>query len=147
VEPVLESLATPIERKGVRIENNLAPGLRVFADKDLLRVVYDNLISNALKYGREDGWVRLNAELTAGGIALSVENAGEGIPREQCDRLFRKFSRLETLEVTGQKGTGLGLYICKAIVEQHGGTIGVDSEEGRWTRFTLTLPLEGSVKE
>jgi signal transduction histidine kinase len=145
--PVLETLGAPIERKGIRVENNLAPGLRVFADKDLLRVVYDNLLSNALKYGRDDGWVRLNAELTPGAIALSVENAGEGIPREQCERLFKKFSRLQTLEETGQRGTGLGLYICKAIVEQHGGTIGVDSEEGRWTRFTLTLPLESSAKE
>ncbi len=147
VEPVLETLATALERKCIRVENKLAPGLRVYADKDLLRVVYDNLLSNAIKYGRDDGWIRLNAELKNGAISLSVENAGEGIPREQCDRLFRKFSRLTPLEETGQKGTGLGLYICKAIVEQHGGTIGVDSEEGRWTRFALTLPLEGSLKE
>jgi signal transduction histidine kinase len=147
VDPALETLSAALERKAMSIENNLAPGLRVYADRDLLRIVYDNLLSNAVKYGREDGWIRLGADLRSGSIELTVENAGEGIPREQVDRLFRKFSRLTHVEETRQKGTGLGLFICKAIVEQHGGSIGVDSEEGRWTRFALKLPLEGSSKE
>jgi signal transduction histidine kinase len=147
VEPVLETLAAAIERRGLQVENGLAPGLRVYADRDLLRIVYDNLLSNAVKYGREDGYVRLGAELKAGMIELSVENAGEGIPRDQVGRLFKKFSRLALMEETGQRGTGLGLFICRAIVEQHGGTIGVDSEEGRWTRFAFTLPVEGSTNE
>jgi len=147
VDPVLETLAAGIERRGLRIENGLAPGLQVFGDSALLRIVYENLLSNAVKYGREDGYVRLGAELKAGTIELTVENAGEGIPRDQVGRLFKKFSRLALMEETGQKGTGLGLFICRAIVEQHGGTIGVDSEEGRWTRFAFTLPLEVSTKE
>jgi signal transduction histidine kinase len=147
VEPVLETLAAPLERKRMSVENGLAPGLQVHADRDLLRIVYDNLLSNAAKYGREDGWIRLGAQLEGGSIVLTVENAGEGIPRDQCDRLFKKFSRLRHVEETRQKGTGLGLFICKEIVEQHGGSIGVDSEEGSWTRFAFTLPLEGSAKE
>jgi signal transduction histidine kinase len=147
VDPALEALSAALERKDMSIENNLAPGLRVYADRDLLRIVYDNLLSNAVKYGREDGWIRLGADLKSGSIELTVENAGEGIPREQSERLFRKFSRLTHVEETRQKGTGLGLFICKAIVEQHGGSIGVDSEEGRWTRFAFKLPLEGSSKE
>jgi signal transduction histidine kinase len=147
VEPVIETLAAAIERRGLQVENGLALGLRVYGDRDALRIVYDNLLSNAVKYGREDGYVRLGAELKAGMIELSVENAGEGIPRDQVGRLFKKFSRLALVEETGQRGTGLGLFICRAIVEQHGGTIGVDSEEGRWTRFAFTLPIEGSTNE
>jgi len=147
VDPVLETLAAGIERRGLQVENGLAPGLQVYGDRDALRIVYDNLLSNAVKYGREDGYVRLGADLKAGMIELSVENAGEGIPRDQVGRLFKKFSRLALVEETGQRGTGLGLFICRAIVEQHGGTIGVDSEEGRWTRFAFTLPIEGPTNE
>jgi two-component system NtrC family sensor kinase len=147
VDPVLEALAAGLERRGLAAEQSLAPGLRVFGDRDLLRVVFDNLLSNAIKYGREGGRVRIAADLRGRLIALHVENDGEGIPRGQCDRLFRKFSRLDLVEEAGKKGTGLGLYICRAIVEQHGGTIGVESEEGHWTRFTFTLPLDESIRE
>jgi two-component system NtrC family sensor kinase len=147
VDPVLDTLAASLERRGLAVEQSLAPGLRVYADPDALRVVFENLVSNAIKYGREGGRVLIGAELRGRFIALQVENDGEGIPRGQCDRLFRKFSRLEMVEETGKKGTGLGLYICREIVEQHGGTIGVESEEGRWTRFTATLPLDESVRE
>jgi two-component system, NtrC family, sensor kinase len=143
VEPLVEGLSAALDGKSMRVEQRLAPSLRVYADPDQLKIVYDNLLSNAIKYGREGGWIRLGAELTAGMIRLSVENEGEGIPRDQTNRLFRKFSRLATIEETGQKGTGLGLYICRAIVEAHGGEMLAESAEGEWARFTFTLPLQG----
>jgi two-component system NtrC family sensor kinase len=146
VDPLIEGLAAAVERKAMAIENDLAPGLRAFADRDQLMIVFDNLLSNAVKYGREHGRVRLFAVLVPGAIRLSVENDGEGIPREQIGRLFKKFARLEGQEETPYKGTGLGLFISKAIIEQHGGEIFVESEEGRWARFSFTLPLE-SVEE
>jgi signal transduction histidine kinase len=144
IDPLLETLDAAMAEKSLGVENRVAASLRVHADRDLIKIVYENLLSNAVKYGRESGQLRLGAALDAGAIRLHVENDGEGIARDKIERLFKKFSRLTGEEETGRKGTGLGLFICKAIIEAHGGRMGVESEEGRWTRFSFTLPLQAA---
>lgn len=140
IQPVLESLGQRLEDKGMRVVNEVPGNLTVDADGNLLRVVYDNLLSNAIKYGEEGGKIELDARAKEGTTTLSVFNEGKGIPPDEQNKLFQKFSRLDSPAHAREKGTGLGLYICREIVEEHGGEIWADSEEGKWVRFSFTLP-------
>jgi two-component system NtrC family sensor kinase len=140
--PVVESHERALLARGMRIETSIPAGFTVNADKDLLRIVLDNLLGNAIKYGRDEGRVSVEAETSGSESRVSVTNEGEGIPQDKLHLLFRKFSRVAESSLAGKKGTGLGLYICKEIVEKHGGRIWVESEQGKWTRFTLSLPRE-----
>ncbi|MCX6032876.1 MAG: cache domain-containing protein [Chloroflexi bacterium] len=144
VAPVLEGLQRGFQERGMTIENHIPPDLAVEADRDLLRIVYDNLLSNAAKYGREGGRVTLEARDGTGELRLSVSNEGAGIPAEKLPMLFRKFGRLDTPEYAGKKGTGLGLYICKEIIEKHAGKMWAESEVGRSASFIFTLPQVSS---
>lgn len=140
VGPALESLEHERQEREMKIENRIPQGLVVNADPTLMRVVYDNLLSNALKYGRTGGLILLEAIEGDERVTLSVRNDGEGIPPDKKELLFRRFSRLDMPQQTGKKGTGLGLFICKEIIEKHGGQIWVDSKMGEWVKFSFTLP-------
>jgi len=108
-------------------------------DCDRLAQVLSNLVRNAINYSPDGGDVRVAVDRQDGRARVSVSDQGVGIAPEDIPRLFRLYSRLErTQEV---KGTGLGLYISKAIVEAHGGNIGVQSEPGKGSTFSFTLPL------
>ena len=140
VAPVLAGMERPLERRGMVVEDRIPTGKVVYADATLLRIVYENLLSNAVKYGREGGRIVLEAEEGAGALVLSVQNDGPGIAQEHVPQLFQRFSRLHGAEHNAVRGTGLGLYICREIVEKHGGRIDVQSEVGQWVRFSFTLP-------
>jgi len=141
VQPVLGDLERALARRGMAVVNCIPEGKVVHADANLLRVVYENLVGNAVKYGLDGGAILLEAQEEGDSVILTVQNDSSGIPPEQVSRLFGKFSRLDSAEHAGKRGTGLGLYICKEIVEKHGGTIWVESEMGAWVRFRFTLPL------
>jgi len=140
IGPSLESLERQMQDRHIVVDNRVPDQLVVNADPTLMRVIYDDLISNAVKYGREGGKIELTSEANNGKLTLSVRNDGEGIPLEKQTQLFKRFSRLDTPSATGKKGTGLGLYICKEIVEKHGGEIWADSKMGEWVKFSFTLP-------
>ena len=140
IEPVLEGLEQSLKEKGMHVVNKVPEDLVVYADGHLLRIVYDNLLSNAIKYGEESGTIELGVSTDEDEVTLSVFNEGQGIPAGKMPQLFKKFSRLDSPEHSKEKGTGLGLYICREIVEEHGGEIWADSEEGEWVRFSFTLP-------
>ncbi len=140
VTPVLEALERELRERQIVVENRIPEDMVLHADGNLLRVVYDNLLSNAIKYGREGGAIVLDAQRSNGQVTLSVRNDGEGIPPEKMSLLFKKFSRLDSPEYAGKKGTGLGLYICREVVEKHGGEIWADSKVGEWVKFSFTLP-------
>jgi len=139
VKPVLESLKQELHQKKMAIENHIPAEVEFNADKNLLRIVYDNLLSNAIKYGNENGRIKLNYRQDKEEVVLKVRNEGKGIPKEKMSMLFKKFSRVDTPEYAGKKGTGLGLFICKEIIEKQGGKIWAESEE-KWITFTFTLP-------
>lgn len=140
IGPALEALERQMQDRHITVENRVPEKLVINADPTLMRVIYDDLVSNAVKYGREGGNILLEADEHGDKITLSVRNDGEGIPPEKRDQLFKRFSRLDTPSATGKKGTGLGLFICKEIVEKHGGEIWADSKMGEWVKFSLTLP-------
>jgi signal transduction histidine kinase len=125
-------------RMSVGIEGGPAPA---WGDPDLLRVVMDNFIGNAVKYGEEGTEVAVALRPAAGGaLRVEVTNRGVGIPADRMGELFGKFHRLHDPQLRSRKGTGVGLYLVKKIVEMHGGTVGVEGEYGRWVRFFFEIP-------
>ncbi len=140
VQPIATALEREMQERRMAFDNHIPDDLTVSADPSMLRIVYDNLMANALKYGREGGTIALDAAESADRITLSITNDSEGIPPEKMPLLFKKFSRLDGPEYAGKKGTGLGLYICKEIITKHGGEIWVESKAGQWVRFSFTLP-------
>lgn len=143
VDPVLVGLAGELQQRRMAIEDRILHGKVVYADAGLLRIVYDNLLSNAVKYGLEGGTILLDAQENGSHVILSVRNDSSGISPDKLPQLFRKFSRLDSPEHLGKRGTGLGLYVCKEIVEKHGGQIWAESQMGEWVKFSFSLPKQG----
>ncbi len=127
--PSISTLMPLAERKGMKIINKLTPNLKINADTDLMQIVANNLISNAIKYGHENGNIIVSNQDLNDKVEIDVYNDSEPITAEQKEKLFHRFSRLETPETKKVKGTGLGLYITKQIIEQHGGNIRVEPRE------------------
>jgi two-component system NtrC family sensor kinase len=141
IAPTIDALGHELRERRMVVANHVPVDLVLNADRHLLRVVYDNLLSNALKYGRPGGKIVLDGQASNGDhMTFSVRNDGEGIPSEKMPMLFGKFRRLDSPEYATKKGTGLGLYICKEIIERHGGEIWADSKTGEWVKFSFTLP-------
>lgn len=140
VEPVVHAFAGAIGEQDVKVVLDVAPDLQWELDPELFRGVFTNLLGNALNYGEAHGTIRISARRTPKGLHMEVWNSGPGIPAEDRDRLFRKFQRLPSSKPSMTRGTGLGLYITKAVVERHGGSIRAESEPGKWAAFVIELP-------
>jgi two-component system, OmpR family, sensor kinase len=113
---------------------------RMVGDPKLLSQVFDNLLSNAIKYSPGSGGVRITSRAEDGGFAVTVEDRGIGIPPADVGRLFERYFRGSN--VSGIVGTGVGLNLVKMVIDLHGGSVTVESQEGKGSRFTVRLPLE-----
>ena len=118
----------------------------IAADRSSLSEVLSNLIDNAIKYSNEGGAVAVTASTKDNFVVINVQDNGIGMPGNVVGNLFHKFYRSHRSRET-VAGTGIGLYICKAIVESHGGQIGVSSVEGQGSTFTFTVPTYASVAD
>lgn len=123
----------------------IAPAAYLVAEVDQQRIeqVLSNIITNAIKYSPEGGLITITiqADEEHQEAIISVHDAGIGIPADQAARMFNRFARADNARMLGIEGTGLGLYLCRAFVEQHGGRIWFASVEGQGSTFTFTLPL------
>jgi two-component system, OmpR family, sensor kinase len=126
------------DERGVKIIPVLPP-LKVVGDSERIAQVITNLLTNAIQYNRDGGEVRVKLERQNGFAILMVGDTGRGISAEDLPHVFERFYRADQSRSTG--GNGLGLSISRAIVEAHGGTIEVSSEEAAGTTFTVRLPL------
>jgi signal transduction histidine kinase len=110
-------------------------------DENKLRQVLVNLVDNAVKYSPDGGRVELRVRSSNGSCLIEVADEGLGIPPDEYDRIFEKFYRLDPQQTQGVGGSGLGLYICRELVERMDGSLRVESEPGKGSRFTVELPL------
>jgi len=125
----ITSLAPMAVKKGLKIANEISPETVVNADSDLMQIVANNLVSNAIKYSPDAGRIKVTARQIDGMVEVDVYNDSTPMSEEQRAKLFQKFSRLDNPETKKVKGTGLGLYITKQIIERHGGSIAVEPRE------------------
>ena len=125
----INSLSPMAVKKGLKIANEISPEMVVHADADLMQIVANNLVSNAIKYSPDTGKIKVSDRQIDGMIEVDVYNDSTPMSEEQRAKLFQKFSRLDNPETKKVKGTGLGLYITKQIVEKHGGNITVEPRE------------------
>jgi signal transduction histidine kinase len=125
--------------KGVKLRSTAEEGFVVSADRERVLQVLSNLLGNALKFARPGDEISASAERRATSVHFEVRDSGPGIPQEQLPHLFERYWQGRSRSEKGS--VGLGLYICKHIVEAHGGTIGVTSEPGQGSAFWFELPL------
>ena len=124
----------------LRIEKEIAPGVMVKADTDLLRQVIQNLTSNAAKYNVQKGLVRFRLRARVDTVHVTISNTGDPIPAEDQKRIFDRFYRVDKSRNNAIAGTGLGLSLAREIVHAHQGTLSLDSGPGNLVSFTLSLP-------
>ncbi len=141
---VLSRIVSQAAAKSARhkLVAQIAAGMpQVSADLTRVERIMDNLIDNAIKYSPSGGDIIVSAKAEADHLLIGVTDRGIGISPEQREKLFQRFSRLETVAGTAIQGVGLGLVVCRRLVEAHGGKIWVESEVGRGSTFYFTLPV------
>jgi signal transduction histidine kinase len=134
----MESLAT---KKAIRLEADMDAAGQVLADSGKLKQILLNLVSNAVKFTPDGGRVTISSQRLADAVEISVSDTGIGIAESDREHLFEEFRQLDSTIARQQHGTGLGLALTKRFVELHGGQLRLDSELGKGSVFTLTLPL------
>ncbi len=146
LEPVVHmaahNLRTMMEERRIHLEIVLSPELPDLSiDSNRIAQVLTNLLSNATKFSHTGGRIEITAEPWEGVVRVGVRDHGEGIASQDLPKLFRKFSQVDSSATRKAGGTGLGLVICKGLVEQHGGKIWVESTPGQGSTFYFTLPM------
>jgi signal transduction histidine kinase len=144
VKQALAVIRPMAERKHISISVDVSPTISdVWGDPKRVNQILINLLSNAVKYTPDTGIVTIAARRNEipNVVEISVTDTGIGIPADHLPHIFDRFSRVERAEIRDTVGTGLGLSIAKGLVEAHGGEIWAESEEGRGTCFTFTLPV------
>ena len=144
IQRTCETLSAWAKSKTIRVEQRMQDHLpELSLDPDRVMQILTNLMGNAIKFTPKGGAVTVHAKLRDGGhdLEVTVADTGIGIAKDDLPRLFKKFQQVGERQPGEVNGTGLGLAIAKEIVELHGGTIGVESDLGRGSRFTFTLPV------
>jgi signal transduction histidine kinase len=127
--------------KTITIVRNTPPDLVIMADKAMISTVLRNLIANSIKFSYQGSKVVVSAHRYENEVRIEVKDFGVGIKKETVARLFRIESSFSTPGTQDEEGSGLGLILCKEFVSRHGGEIWVESEFGKGSKFTFTLPL------
>jgi PAS domain S-box-containing protein len=130
------------EQRGVAVNVDVEGGLALTADRRAVKQIVLNLLSNAVKFTEAGGQVWLGARRVLGGIAIVVRDNGRGIPAEDLPRLGRAFEQVCTEPRITKNGAGLGLALARALAAKHGGTLAIESEEGRGTAVVVFFPTE-----
>jgi two-component system, OmpR family, phosphate regulon sensor histidine kinase PhoR len=131
------------EERRIRLQAELQPEVSIRGDRAQLGLLLSNLLDNALRYTPAKGTVCVRLDATESRAVIQVSDSGQGIPAGELPRVFERFYRVDKARARRTGGTGLGLAIVRHVAEAHGGTVRVDSELGRGSSFTVTLPVTG----
>ena len=139
-EEVVELNAQNAFQKGIKIKSSIGPGTTIFADENMVKTILRNLISNGIKFTRTGGEIQLKTEQANGMVTYSVADNGIGMKDEDVQKLFRIDINPKTIGNSTEKGTGLGLILCKEFVEMNGGEIWAESKWREGTTFKFKVP-------
>lgn len=142
VTDVISVLIGNAIRKNISLRSEMNHYSYAFADQNMLYSTFQNLIANAIKFTNPGGEVRITGEYKDEYLEVCISDTGIGIRKEDMEKLFRIDVQHSTIGTSKEKGTGLGLILCKELVEKQGGTITIESEFGKGTKFIFTLPKE-----
>jgi signal transduction histidine kinase len=138
----IELLEGAAAKKNIRIDVIASEEILVFADVNMCSAIIRNLVGNAIKFTHEEGNISIHLNKMVDFCQVMVMDDGVGISEENIQKIFRIDSNHSTLGTNGEKGTGLGLVLCKEFVEKHNGQIRVESEPGKGSTFIFTLPMK-----
>jgi signal transduction histidine kinase len=136
----LQLLMSQIVEKQLTVENLIPEAFQCYADENMLSTIIRNLISNAIKYTEPNGRITIGYKASPAEVTFWVEDTGVGIPEEHLPLIFDTFANFSTPGTNYEKGTGLGLILCKEFVETQGGKITVQSCLGKGSKFIFTIP-------
>ena len=140
VNETIDALMINIENKNIKVNLNVDEKTIVFVDENMITTVIRNLLSNAIKFSHPEGAIAIRCNVDEESVELSVIDNGVGIPKEAQSRLFKIDQSISTQGTSHEKGTGLGLILCKEFVEKNRGEISVDSDLNKGSAFTIKLP-------
>ena len=141
-EEILHGLRHTAGQKNIELNNDIPLNINLMADENMLGICIRNLISNAIKFTYENGKVQLRAFHKNDEVVISVSDNGTGMSENDIKNLFRIETSFTSIGTGHEKGSGLGLILCREFVEKHGGKIWVESEEGKGSTFFFTMPGE-----
>jgi len=144
INSLIEIYNKELIKKRIQLEfkKNKANLSLITGDKEKIRLVIQNLLENAIKYNKDGGKINILLEENESEIKFSIEDTGVGLPAGENKRIFDKFFRGSNVVKMETEGSGLGLFICKNIIESHGGKIWFKSEENKGTSVCFTLPIK-----
>lgn len=142
IDEIAGLFAVQIRRKQLALTNDIPPGIFLHADDYMMRSVFQNLISNAIKFTPRHGRVTVSFAECANRIEISISDTGVGIPSNEMQNLFRLDAMHSSLGTENERGSGLGLIICREMIEKHGGSLSAKSTMGEGTTFTISLPAD-----
>lgn len=140
VKIVVDNVAVYFRSRNITLDVECPATLPAVVDPGLLRIALGNFLTNAAKYGRENGRARLSVKAEHGQLSFCLWNEGEGFPPEAAERLFEKFFRVRDAHTHAKRGSGIGLFTVRRIAELHGGRAWAESEPGAWAAFHLRVP-------
>jgi len=132
--------------KNITLQNNIKKNIFINCDLEMTKTILRNLISNAIKFTKNEGLISINYVEKVSNIEISISDNGVGIATEKIPYLFTIEKNISTLGTCEEKGTGLGLILCKELIEKQGGKIWAESELGKGSNFKFTIPLYQQLK-
>ena len=141
VNDTITSLKSISDNKKINVTNNLVQGTMIKADINMINTILRNLITNAIKFTPDNGLIIVDFELNENTFSFFVKDNGVGISKEKIEQLFRIDTQISTKGTKNEKGTGLGLIICKEFIEKHHGEIKIESELGKGSTFKCIIPI------
>ncbi len=140
INDVIELLSDSALQKSITILQELPKEVNVVADKAMISTILRNLISNAIKFTHTGGRIVISGEIKNAELIIAIRDNGVGIKQESIDKLFRIDESISTSGTNNEQGTGLGLILCKELIEKHEGKIWVESEVGKGSKFSFSIP-------